>query len=355
MYEKYLDSEKKSLCIFTKYSENGPSSKYRIMIFENDLRKNFAVKEFRFWNEQYYAKYSSNKRKYVLHIAGQYILNSIKRLYQLLFIAPHYDIVFFQKCCIPWCKWNDIKYLKKNGCKVIFDVDDAVYMNDKDGTSRIARDSDIVIVGNETLASYYQSYNSNIVIAPTVDYSPAYDYFRHDTFFDKVLIWVGSAASVENLDLLVEPINTLVKRHPEVTFRYICDSDHGYTKRILNSQFIKWDKDSFIKDMSVASVGLMPLKENEFNRGKCGFKLIQYLNLGKPVVASNVGVNSEIVDDCGFVVDNEQDFVNALERLLYDESIYRMCESNISTKFMPRYGYTKALDALQAILNFQGE
>lgn len=344
--EKQQSLSNKKVCIFTKYSENGPSSKYRIMIFESDLKKKYDVREYRFWNEKYYSTYANHKKKYIFQIGFQFIINILKRIYQIYYDAPNYDIVFYQKCVIPYLKLHHIKALQKKGCKVIFDIDDAVFIDDKDGTVSIAKSADVVIAGNHLLRDFYGQYNSHVVLLPTVDYTPAYQQFKKDTFNNKIVFWLGSAATVDNLDLLVDPINELVKLHPEIRFKYICDSNHGYLNKIKNSEFIKWEKDSFIEAMSDITVGLMPLKDNEYNRGKCGFKLIQYMNLGKPVVASDVGINSEVVGNCGFIATNTKDFVRQIENLLYDESVYRKCEANIENEFMAKYGYKIALHKL---------
>ena len=349
--EKQLLSKKaKKICVFTKFSENGPSSKYRIMIFEDDLKKNFELVDYHFWNEKYYSEYASNKKKHLLEIGCLYIINVIKRLYQIYFIAPKYDIVFFQKCVIPFKKYYSFKHLHSNGCKIIFDVDDAVFIDDKDGTANIAKHADAVIVGNEMLGDFYRKYNKNVILIPTVDYTPSYTYYNKDTFDNKIVLWLGSAATIDNLDLIIKPFNKLVELHPEVKFKYICDSDHGYTNLIRNSEFLKWNKDTIISDMSDATIGIMPLKENEYNKGKCGFKLIQYMNLGKPVIASDVGVNRDLVNHGGYIAKKPDDFINLIEKLLFNEKIYRECEKYTQTVFLERYGYDMALNKLYSLL-----
>lgn len=344
-----LSKNKKKICVFTKFSDNGPSSKYRIMIFEEDLKRDLDVVEYRFWNEKYYSKYASNKRKHVLAIGCQYIINVIKRMYQIQFIAPKCDVVFFQKCVIPYMKKYTFEKLHNSGCKVVFDVDDAVFIEDKDGTVNIAKHSDVVIVGNEMLGDFYKKHNCNVVVIPTVDYTPDYIAYNKDTFHNKILLWLGSAATVDNLDLIIEPINKLIDKHPEVKFKYICDADHGYTALIKNSEFVKWKKDTVIRDMSDATIGIMPLKDNEYNKGKCGFKLIQYMNLGKPVVASDVGVNKKVVNRGGCIAENPDDFMTLVEKLLYDEKLYRECEAYTKKEFLEEYGYSMALRKLTTV------
>ncbi|WP_212741346.1 glycosyltransferase family 4 protein, partial [Bifidobacterium moukalabense] len=341
---------KKRLCIFTKYSSNGPSSKYRAMIFVRDLSNKYDVTVFPFWNVKYYKKYAKNKRKYLIQIVFAFVLNSLRRLFEILLYGAKSDIVLFQKCVIPGIRWNPIRFLRRKKIRVFLDVDDAVYLSRRDNTDALANTANGVIVGNQTLADHYKKFNDKVRIIPTVDYTPIYELYRHDTFPSKTVVWIGSAASISNLDQLIDPINRVVERHPEVSFRYICSDDYGYTSRIDNSIFVPWSEETYLEELAKGTIGVMPLDDSNFNRGKCGFKLIQYFNMGKPSVASNVGVNGEIVRDFGFAATNSREWTTAIEELLFNEKIYRRFEFNIQTLFNERYGYDQALKQLESFL-----
>lgn len=342
--------KRKKLCIFSKYSINGPSSHYRIMIFEDDLRKDYDVEKYVFWNEKYYSTYMSNKIKYIIPIAMQFVINSVKRLWQLYVKAPSCDIIFFQKAIIPGTSFHNLKYLKKRGCKLIIDIDDAIYLRKHDNSNRIAKYMDVIVVGNNDLKEYYKQYSSNVVILPTVEHTPDYLQYWGDTFANRTIVWIGSSSSVDNLDVVIDALNTIMEKHPDVKFKFICNESYGYCNLIPNAQFVRWSPDTVLKELSEATIGIMPLKNTEFNRGKCGFKLIQYLNMGKPVIASNVGVNREVVGTCGVVVNTTKEWYAAIESLLYNEELYRTCEQNIYNVFFKEYGYDVALDKLKCIL-----
>lgn len=331
----------KKICVFTLYSLKGASSNYRILQFKNDLEKNFVAKFFCFWSDKYITKYSSNKKKYVLNITFEYLKNMFKRIFQILILSPRYDVVFFQKGIIPKSNFSFLGYLKKRGVKIVFDVDDAIYLNEKPkGISKcIASLSDLVIVGNEELERYYSDFASKVVLIPTVDYTPAYVPFRRDTFNMKVVGWIGTKATINNLDLIIEPMNRLVNIHPEVELHIICDDDYGYTKKIKNSKLVKWDINTYKENLSNITIGIMPLKENEYNRGKCGFKLIQYLNLEKPIISSNVGVNTKITNGFGLLAGNEKQWFESLEKLLFDSDYYYKFTFNIKKEFQKKYSF----------------
>lgn len=340
----------KKICVFTLYDKDGASSFYRSYIFKKDFEEKFDVSWYYFWNNTYVAKYMNNKKKYFLHIAILYLINSLQRILQIVLLASKSDVVIFQKAVIPKFKFNFINYLKKRNIKVIFDVDDAIYLGKNDNSNQIAKLSDTVVVGNEILKRHYQKYSNRIKILPTVDYSPMYEEFYKDTFSNKCIGWIGSQATINNLDLLVNPLNKIMKKYPEIKFKLICNQPHGYEQKIKNTHFVKWHRDTYLSEMSEFTIGVMPLRNNEYNSGKNGFKLIQYLNLKKPVIADNVGVNAKIVSDNGLIVNSEEEWYRALETLLFNKDVYNNHLNNIEKDFFYEYHYSNILNKWLDIL-----
>jgi glycosyltransferase involved in cell wall biosynthesis len=340
----------KTLCVFTLYSDKGASSKYRFFLYEDDLKKIFKVRVFPFWNDVYVKKYMHQKKKYAFNIFLLYIKAFFMRLIQLFFIATNADVVFFQKNCIPKSRINNIKMLKRKNIRIIFDVDDAIYAEKRDYSNRIAELSDVVICGNDTLEKHYKSYNTNVFVLPTVENVKFYRPFWKDTFENKTIGWIGSLTTIDNLDVVVNAINRVVEENPKVNVLIISNSALDYTSKIRNSRLVKWSQSSYISDLSSITIGIMPLKNNEINRGKCGFKLIQYLNLKKPVIASDVGVNKKIVGDCGYISTTEDEWFNAIKTLLADESEYKKKIEHIEKDFFDIYCYEKNVKSLIQII-----
>lgn len=340
----------KKLCIFTLYPERGASSKYRIFLYKEGLESKFNVKWFSFWNDAYVKEYMYCKKKYALRIFFLYLFFSFKRLFQLFFIAPKADVCFFQKTCIPKFRYNHISSLKKKGIRVVFDVDDAVYTAKRDFSNEIAKLSDAVICGNETLRKHYEAFNNNVFVLPTVENTNLFRPYWKDSFNTKTIGWIGSLSTIDNLDLVVDSVNRLVEKHPEVNLLVISNSVLDYDKKVKNCHFVKWAKDSYISELSNITIGIMPLKDNEVNQGKCGFKLVQYLNMNKPVIGSKIGVNEDIIGNCGFSVKTESEWDRCLELLLYDKNKYQECLNNIQNEFLPKYSYDSVLKKLIGIL-----
>ena len=342
----------KRLCVFTLYNEKCGSSQYRAYIYKDMLSKHFDLKWFTFWGEKYVTIYRHNKKKYFLVIAILYIINTVKRVLQIVFVATHCDVVLFQKDCIPRvnCK-NLLQLLKRNNIKIVFDIDDAVYLDRTDYSRIIASFSSTVMCGNETLQMYYSNYCDNCVIVPTVENANLYKMFWHNTYKNKIIGWIGSLSTVDNLEMVVYAINSIVEKHPEVEFRIISNDDGGIVNKIRNSKLIKWDINTYIKELSEFTIGIMPLYDSEHNRGKCGFKLIQYLNMHKPVVASEIGVNKNIVGDCGILAHNDQEWIEGIETLLFENNSYQKCNESIDEQFFKKYDYSVVAASILSILS----
>lgn len=341
----------KKICVFTLYDEKGASSYYRAFIYKEKIDKNFESKWFYFWNNKYVTKYMHDKKKNMWKIIFLYIKSLIKRLYQIYFIAPKYDIIFIQKEIIPKIKSTFLSKLKKKGVRIIYDVDDAIYTDQRDNSSKIASFADIVICGNDTLKKYYSSFNNNCIILPTVEQTFKYKPYWKNTFENKIIGWIGSKTTIDNLDIVINAINEIANKYPNVQFNIISNTALEYTNKIKNSKLILWDKDRYIEELGEITIGIMPLKDNEINRGKCGFKLMQYLNMKKPVIASDVGVNSKIVSNNGIIANNTEEWENALEKLLFNEEEYKKYIDNIEEEFFKKYDFDIVANRLLNILS----
>jgi len=341
----------KRVAVFTLYCKEGASSNFRILMYVNDLRKWFQVDVFPFWNKTYVTKYMHKKRKYSIRIGLQYIRSSIKRIFNILVYSWKYDVVILQKASVPAFRWTFVRYMKRWGCKVVFDVDDAIWLNRKDNSDHIARASDLVICGNDTLKEHYIKYNENTIVLPTVDYTPMYEGYIHDTYNSKRIGWIGSQSTINNLEIVKGSIRKIIKKHPEVEFCIISNTAAGYDESIPNTKFVPWTSGGYIHEMSNFSVGIMPLYDTAMNRGKCGFKLIQYMTLHKPVIASPVGANEEIVGHCGLIARSENEWEECLEKLLFNRKQYQDCVSHIKGEFECRFSYESNLKSWKKIIS----
>lgn len=139
--------------------------------------------------------------------------------------------------------------------------------------------------------------------------------------------------TINNLELIVNPLNKINKRYPTVQFFIISNNALDYINRIKNYHLIVWNQKTYIRELSKCSISIMPLINNDFNEGKCGFKLIQYLNMKKSVIGSGVGINNKLIERNGIITNTEKEWENAFEELLFNKDKYFSCVQNIEKKF----------------------
>ncbi len=249
-----------------------------------------------------------------------------KTAVKTLFAAVQADVLFIQKRHDLAALWAS--RLSK---KVIFDFDDALwlpYPKETRKETKIPRlmrqlhsllaSSDLVITGNSYLQAYAAKYNSNTVVIPTVVDLERYVPLARRNDSSRVTIgWVGSDSTLPYLTLLEDVFTQLANRYSgRVQLKVICNEPFKHA--VLPVVNIAWRLQSEVEDLQDIDIGIMPLANTEWEMGKCGFKLLQYMSLGIPAVASPIGVNQEIIEQGinGFLASSSQDWLDHLSLLI---------------------------------------
>lgn len=212
-----------------------------------------------------------------------------------------------------------LKILKKFGKPIIFDFDDAIYLN-RQYIGDYVYLADRVVVGNETLARWARKRNARTSIIPTVldvrQYSPKtlYEYIS-----ERLRIgWIGSPSTAPYLEMLTPVLKKFAEMYP-IEFRVI----GGKACEIpgVKIKIIKWSEKTEVQEISQFDIGVAPLPNDKYTRGKCGLKVLQYMAAEIPVVASPVGVHLDIIQHGvnGFLADTEDEWLKFL--LLLAENI----------------------------------
>ncbi len=215
-----------------------------------------------------------------------------------------YDILFIQRKRLwYWQIWC----LKRTGIKLIYDFDDAVMFKSPvsgGGKSfkrqrtflRMVKNSNLVIVGNQYLKSYVAPYNKNIVIIPTAVDLSLYTIKDYNKNKGKITIgWIGSKSSVPYLEELIPAFDHLASHYKDIELKIICDDFFDCEKMPVIKKV--WALEEENSDLQEIDIGLAPLPDHEWTKGKCATKLLQYLSIGIPVVCSPVGVHNEIIKE----------------------------------------------------------
>ncbi|MES1222700.1 MAG: glycosyltransferase [Bacteroidota bacterium] len=218
--------------------------------------------------------------------------------------------------------------------KIIYDFDDAIWVPASSEYNKIAffvkwfskigsicKWSYRITPGNEYLGAFASAYNKNIVILPTVvDTQNVHNKIQDQSTTHPVIGWTGTFSTLKYLNIVL-PVLQKMQQTIDFTFVVIAVKDPQLP--LKNYKFIPWQRNTETEDLLSIHIGVMPLYDDEFSKGKCGFKAIQYMSLGIPAVVSPVGVNTKIVDDGinGFVCKDESEWEKRLTELLQNKSL----------------------------------
>jgi glycosyltransferase involved in cell wall biosynthesis len=174
------------------------------------------------------------------------------------------------------------------------------------------------MAGNSYLADYARQYNENVTIVPTTIDTDKYLFESPPEKDGHLTIgWSGSFSTVQHLDTVREALQELAKRK---AFRLRVIGTPNYELPGVDVESLPWRSETEISDLKPIDIGIMPLPDDRWSKGKCGLKALQYMALGIPTVCSPVGVNSVIIQDGenGYIADGVDDWVAKLESLLQD-------------------------------------
>jgi glycosyltransferase involved in cell wall biosynthesis len=212
----------------------------------------------------------------------------------------------------------------------IFDVDDAIYVRKPRRLGEAADDSlwrkrkfaatcrwvDVVAAGNEVLAGAARSAARAIAILPTSIDTSAYRPTSATIADPPTIVWIGSPENLVYLEMIRPALARLSVRYPTLKLRVICSRFPEWTE--VNIERIAWSTATEAESLAAAHIGVMPLTDDEWARGKCAFKLLQYMAAALPCVASPVGANTEAVLDGvnGFHARTTEQWERHLEALI---------------------------------------
>ena len=263
-----------------------------------------------------------------------------------------YDIVFVQREALQLgTAWFEAA-VARSRARLVFDFDDSIWLHNAsdanrrlawlknpDKTGKLISMADLVIAGNDYLAAYAAGFSDAVEVVPTTIDTDAYLRDPSPTPGAAVTIgWSGSITTIQHFDLMLPVLRRLKERYgDEVTFEVI--GDGRYRNEGLDITGRDWSADTEVRDLSRFDIGVMPLPDDEWARGKCGLKGLQYMALEIPTVMSPVGVNSEIIDDGrnGFLAGDEDEWFDKLVVLIDSVELRRDLGSEARRTVEERY------------------
>jgi glycosyltransferase involved in cell wall biosynthesis len=307
-----------------------PSTRIRCYLFAEELSKRgFKTKVCGF-------------RKIPLPSAAGFFLGSFYKFLHLFFYFPFYDVIYFQKTAYRphWPIFLFYNLIRRLGKKIVFDIDDALFLGygtllgpRKKSVDKILKMSNGVIVGSHFLFEYTKKLNQNVFLIPTPIDLKTYKGKKRKKENSKVTIgWIGVPFNIRYLKILSGPLKTIGKKH-DVRFKVI--TDLRYSAKIpkfenVEVELTNWSLSTFLEELNKLDIGVMPLYDDEWSRGKCAYKVLEYMSLGIPAVASAVGENNYVIKDGanGFLARNEGEWISKLSKLIENEELRKKIGEN---------------------------
>lgn len=249
--------------------------------------------------------------------------------------ANKFDYIFIQREAFMTGTTYFEKRFAKSKVKLIFDFDDSIWLEDKNEansklsflkkpskTSDIIKLCDTIVAGNEYLAAYARKFNNNVVVIPTTIDTDGY-IPKPKIANDKVIIgWSGSFSTIKHFESAVEALKAIKEKYGEkVGFKVIGNAQ--YRNKTLGITGQKWNAQTEVEDLQDIDIGIMPLPNTEWTKGKCGLKGLQYMGLAIPTIMSPVGVNTKIIEHGvnGMLATTTQEWVDCLTQLIESEEL----------------------------------
>lgn len=320
------------LAVIPSLYDTSPGQRFRIEQWDPILQESGV--------EITYMPFETPELKTVLYTGGNVVAkingvtrNFLRRRNDLANVAD-YDLVYlFREAALLGPPWFERK-IARLGVPIVFDFDDSVFVSYKSPangylsylkfpskTAEICRLSTHIMAGNEYLANYARAQNSNVTIIPTTIDTKKYKVVERIAEPDTITVgWSGSFSTIQHLDTIRGALQELAKTE---RFRLRVIGAASYDLPGVEAEAIPWQAANELDDLAPIDIGLMPLPDENWSRGKCGLKALQYMALGIPTICSPVGVNTTIIRDGenGFIASSDSDWVEKIKLLINSQEL----------------------------------
>jgi len=335
-YRRSLERPVKILVLAPAIYDTSPGQRYRIEQWARHLgREGFHLT---------FAPFESEALHRVLYQPGQYVrkawlmLEAFRRRWRAAATAQQFDVVFIHREAALIGPAIIESLVARQGVPIVFDFDDAIwvpyispankklsYLKCFGKAATICRLSAHVIVGNSYLARYARRHNARVTIIPSTIDTDVYAPRQFGTSEDErpvIIGWTGSYSTVRHLHSLRDTLRDLRMRYD---FRLHTIGAPDYRMDGVETISQEWRAESEAQDLLSFDIGVMPVPDDAWNRGKCGMKLLQYMGAGVPAVGSPIGMNAEIIQDGvnGFLASSKEEWIEKLSRLIRDVRLRR--------------------------------
>ncbi|MAV82977.1 MAG: hypothetical protein CMI90_05910 [Pelagibacteraceae bacterium] len=334
-FKKFSTDYTKKIVFYPKYGSQSPSYRVRFLSYKKFLEnKGYNVETQILFDENFYKNRIFKNKLNLFKVTLFYYI----RLKDILtrkkpFIAiSHIEF-------LPFVPIIAELILRLRKIPYMIDIDDAVYLRyykknkflysyDIFKFNYTFKKASNIFVGNKFHLNKLNKYNRNINYIPTViDFKKYNKYLNKNKFKKFTLVWIGTPSTTKYLLELIPLLNDLVNNNKIKVL--LIGADLKQVKN-LNCEFLEWKEETELDILSKCHLGIMPLHDTSWELGKCAYKILQYMALKLPVVASPIGTNKEIIKDAknGFLASDLNEWNRKIQLLINDKDIREAISTN---------------------------
>lgn len=320
--------------LFISKGEHAASTRYRALVYFDALRAST-------WRPIHITVRSDP-------LSRMKLLRSVSRADVVVILRKTFSLPFFSMLRLY------SKYL-------ILDLDDAIFCRSNGKPSRIrhnrfahiARRCQQIWTGNAYLADTARRYNAAVITLPTSLMPQQYSTKIEKPVDHIDLVWIGSSSTRRYLETALPTLERLVDNFPSLRLKIVADFD--LPSQRLQTVAIPWTEERQSSALSSSHIGIAPMSDNAWTRGKCGLKVLQYMAAGLPVVSSPAGVNSEIVEHAvtGFLAEQPEQWQTAIGKLVQNPKLRQAMGDSGRKRVTERYSvnitFKKMIRALEKV------
>jgi len=354
------------LALMPSLYDTSPGQRYRLEQWDPFLREQGV--------EIRYEAFESPELHGIVYKPGQIgqklklVSQALRRRSALVSKVKDYDVIYiFREAALLGPPLFE-RWIYQQRVPIVFDFDDAIFVSYKSPsngylsylkfaakTKTNCRLAAHVMVGNPYLADYARQVNNNVTIVPTTidteKYQPRQPRNRSGPL---VIGWTGSYSTVQHLDTLRGGLQKLAAQE---SFRLRVIGTPSYQIEGVSVEAMNWRSETELEDLSAIDIGVMPLPDDKWSKGKCGLKALQFMALGIPTVCSPVGVNTDIIQDNvnGLIAGSEDEWVEKLSLLLRSPELRQRLgqagRQTVEQKYSAVAQAPRVFEVLQSVVN----
>lgn len=259
---------------------------------------------------------------------GALVLAQLHQRFYAALTAGRYDVVYIERELVPRITPVPEQMVRMLNRTVIFDFDDAIFLpyenEPVNPVGTVVGLSRTVITGNEYLGEWALRHNDNVWVLPSaIDC----DRFTPRTGIGdgRLLVWSGLSRHLDELRPIVPSLQQTAAKYPGLRLRVVSDRPPRFDLGIP-VEFVPWTPETEITALQTADIGIMPLKDDDWTKGKAGYKVLQYMACGLATISAPYGVIPDVTDagTCGLPAQDVEEWNDSLDRLVGDAELRRL-------------------------------